>query len=118
MKATLSFRGRNWTAWYATDIPLPYGPWKFQGLPGLIMEMEDDTGAHVYKLASLNTDTSNQMIILTQETQKVQREEYLKKLRYMHKEGGISEVLKGYIVNGSSKPKKLKKHFYVPLELE
>lgn len=36
--ATCDFRGRQWTAWFAPDIPISDGPWKFGGLPGLIME--------------------------------------------------------------------------------
>ena len=38
-KATCHFRGRDYTAWYTMEIPVPYGPWKFQGLPGLILEV-------------------------------------------------------------------------------
>jgi len=41
-KATTKFRGRNYTAWYTPEIPLPYGPWKFNGLPGLILEVYDE----------------------------------------------------------------------------
>lgn len=40
--ATTTFRGRNYEAWFAADIPLSYGPWKFHGLPGLILEVADD----------------------------------------------------------------------------
>ncbi len=40
-KATTTFRGRNYTAWYITNIPIPFGPWKFHGLPGLILEVYD-----------------------------------------------------------------------------
>jgi len=41
-KAKVSFRGRNYTAWYNPEIPIKAGPWKFNGLPGLIYEIYDD----------------------------------------------------------------------------
>lgn len=47
IKATADFRGRTWTAWYTPDIPLPYGPWKLHGLPGLIMEAQDSTKTYI-----------------------------------------------------------------------
>lgn len=41
-KATTEFGGRKWTAWFSTDLPFPDGPYKFSGLPGLIVKIEDD----------------------------------------------------------------------------
>jgi GLPGLI family protein len=43
-KATMSFGGRNWTAWFAPEIKISDGPYKFLGLPGLILKLEDDKG--------------------------------------------------------------------------
>jgi GLPGLI family protein len=43
-KATTQFRGRNYTAWFTLDIPVQDGPWKFWGLPGLILDIQDDSG--------------------------------------------------------------------------
>jgi len=40
-KATTDFGGRTWTAWFSTDIPFQDGPYKFYGLPGLIVKIED-----------------------------------------------------------------------------
>ncbi len=41
--ATTNFRGRKYSAWYNPAIPVPTGPWKFSGLPGLIIEISDTT---------------------------------------------------------------------------
>lgn len=40
-KATTDFGGRQWTAWFCTDVPFQDGPYKFSGLPGLIVKVED-----------------------------------------------------------------------------
>lgn len=41
-KAETTFRGRKWIAYYTFDIPYRYGPWKFSGLPGLILKVIDE----------------------------------------------------------------------------
>ena len=43
-KAVGKWRGRTWTVWYSMDIPIDDGPWKLQGLPGLILHAEDAQG--------------------------------------------------------------------------
>ena len=40
-KAVTSFGGREWTAWFCPDIPVDGGPYKFCGLPGLILKVQD-----------------------------------------------------------------------------
>jgi GLPGLI family protein len=58
-KATCKFRGRNYTAWYILEVPLPFGPWKLQGLPGLILEAYDaDKEIYIY-FKSLEYPTNN-----------------------------------------------------------
>ncbi len=49
-KAEVSYKGRNWTAWYSAEIPLPYGPYKFSGLPGLIIKITDNKGDYDFEL--------------------------------------------------------------------
>jgi GLPGLI family protein len=45
-KATCHWRGRDYVAWFTSAIPLKSGPWKFGGLPGLIMKIYDTK--HLY----------------------------------------------------------------------
>lgn len=52
-KATTTFRGRNWTVWYCPQIPVVYGPWKFYGLPGLMMELTEDTNRFAFVLTEI-----------------------------------------------------------------
>lgn len=49
-KATTTFGGRNWTAWFNTEINLNDGPYKFRGLPGLIFEISDDRNNFSFSL--------------------------------------------------------------------
>jgi GLPGLI family protein len=42
--------GRKWIAWYAEDLPLDYGPYKFCGLPGLIVNIYDENAEYFFTL--------------------------------------------------------------------
>lgn len=50
-KATAVFGGRNWTAWFTPDINIPEGPYKFRGLPGLVLYVEDDKKDFIYSFS-------------------------------------------------------------------
>ena len=52
-QATADFRGRHWTAWFATDIPVSDGPWKLGGLPGLILEAYDKGHQYTFTVVGL-----------------------------------------------------------------
>jgi len=54
-KATCRFRGRDFIAWFAPSIPVKRGPWKFSGLPGLILKVQDKDGLYTFKAIGIET---------------------------------------------------------------
>ena len=53
-KAVGYFRGRTYTVWFTNQIPLPFGPWKLQGLPGLILEVKDAENEVYFKASKIS----------------------------------------------------------------
>jgi GLPGLI family protein len=54
-KAMGEFRGRIYEAWFAPDIPIPSGPFKLGGLPGLILEATSTDGVVKFTFVRLET---------------------------------------------------------------
>lgn len=52
-KAIAEFGGRKWTAWFNPEIPIPEGPYKFNGLPGLVVEVSDADENYRYSLKEI-----------------------------------------------------------------
>ena len=52
-KATCRFRGRDFTAWFTTEIPISNGPVKFGGLPGLILKIYDSEKLFIYECVKI-----------------------------------------------------------------
>ena len=53
--AEMVFRGHKWEAWFTTEIPLPYGPWKLHGLPGLILETKNESNRYHFVATKIST---------------------------------------------------------------
>ncbi|MEL4307226.1 GLPGLI family protein [Joostella sp. CR20] len=60
-KATLNYGGRNYEAWFSKEIPISEGPYKFNGLPGLIVFMKDEKEHYKYELIAVSSK-NNQSI--------------------------------------------------------
>ena len=52
-KATCRFRGRDFVAWFAIDVPIKGGPWKFGGLPGCILKVYDVQKIYVWEAVAI-----------------------------------------------------------------
>ncbi|RZK79204.1 MAG: GLPGLI family protein [Pedobacter sp.] len=81
-KATLKFRGRNYTAWFTPDVPVSDGPWKFSGLPGLILKVEDADQLYSFTLIGM-TQPKDPLPIVIEKTDylKITREDYNKQMK-------------------------------------
>ena len=54
-KAICHFRGRDYVAWFAPDIPVRQGPWKLGGLPGLILKAHDTDSLYTFEAVKVET---------------------------------------------------------------
>lgn len=52
--AETTFRGRIYNVWYTEKIPISFGPWKFNGLPGLILSATDSEGIYNWEAKTIN----------------------------------------------------------------
>ncbi|AZI21149.1 GLPGLI family protein [Chryseobacterium taklimakanense] len=63
--AFVNYGGRRYKTWYSLDISIPEGPYKFFGLPGLILKMKDTKGYYTFELSGFkNVSKENGLIML------------------------------------------------------
>lgn len=112
-QATSLFRGRKFTAWFSKKIPARYGPWKFGGLPGLILKVEDSD--HLYTFECVKIERKKKPI------QKYSYEKYQAKKRteILKLQRRINENFFQVVgVHNSSVPVSTLFTPYSPMELE
>lgn len=95
-KAETDFGGRKWTVWFTTDLPYQDGPYKFSGLPGLVVKAEDDKGDYSfdlmknYKIAEIPTLNQFGTVIKVKRADFVKQQEKFKTdpMSFMNQGGG------------------------------
>ncbi|MBQ8443140.1 MAG: GLPGLI family protein [Bacteroides sp.] len=80
-KATTTFRGRTYEVWYTDEIAVDNGPWKFQGLPGLILYVKDTERDYFFKCTALYKPTWYSPMTKRREVQKTTRKKFVKAKR-------------------------------------
>lgn len=89
-KASVKFRGRSYTAYYTEEIAVNYGPWKFNGLLGLIIQIEDSTGTYKWRAKSIQF-LSNELIKLDKVYERINK---FKKMSYKDFDYAVIQALK------------------------
>ena len=56
-RAETEYGGRKWIAWFTTEIPFQDGPYVFQGLPGLILEIKDENNNFLFTLTQIKKES-------------------------------------------------------------
>lgn len=130
-KAEVTFKGRNWIAWYSSEIPLPYGPYKFSGLPGLIVKITDDKGDFDFELVkSIPASKLKSKLITIKKsryTEAIETTQQKLKQAVRNADANAAAVLAGYgttiikgqeVVREREKIREENKKYENPIELE
>lgn len=119
-RASCSFRGREYAAWYTTEIPLSEGPYVFDGLPGLILEISDTQGHYLFTINGMTQVKGYDPIYLkTKNVVNTTREQTRKTIRnLMENPATITQSMNGRIEISAENLVKVKAKPYNPIELE
>lgn len=83
-KATVTYSGRKWIAWFTPEIPIQYGPYVFNGLPGLIVKLYDDKSNFTFLINSIDKQAVSIYKRLHDRTTKVTKQKYIKVEKDFH----------------------------------
>lgn len=67
-KALTTFGGREWVAWFTTEIPYSAGPYLFHGLPGLIVKISDTREHYNFELQNISNPEGFEFIEIPDKT--------------------------------------------------
>lgn len=98
IEATTSFRGREWYAYFAPEIPIKEGPWKLRNLPGLILKAYDKKGHYIYEAKEIDFNPQK-TVDYYNDRQRIQIKDRIKGLKYQRKvlnEDLVSKVAGSY----------------------
>lgn len=121
-KAMTSFRGRTYEAWFTPQIPIKEGPYKFAGLPGLILKITDTQNHYSYAcIAIQNPKKKTPIAFWKWDTQKTNREKLNSMIKRMYQQPADFAISIGtklrYPGKSETEVKKIS-YPYNPIELE
>lgn len=78
LMATTTYGGRDYVAWFAPDVPISDGPYKFCGLPGLIVRIADTENEHIFELQGARYGVNQPMYVSKLTRQRVTPRDYVR----------------------------------------
>ena len=116
-KAICQFKGRIYEAWFTSSINVSDGPWKFTGLPGLILKVIESRGHFIFECKSIEK-VENEISYTNSKAQKVSKEQILdlKKQYIDNPIPFMSDGKTGFTLDTTT-PSTLPKRTYNPMEL-
>lgn len=79
-KAVAQYKGRVWEAWFSKEYPISDGPYKFNGLPGLVVRIKDMDNHHVFNMIQVKKVNSI-FSFVPKNNKKMSDQEYRKLLK-------------------------------------
>lgn len=116
-KATVKYRGREFIAWYTMEVPINNGPYVFEGLPGLILEIEDSQNKYHFIAVGIDKKPMDIYLRNDKEILRISRAKFREVEKTYHDNPG---AFHGKAVNEDGSPMvvKSKPLLYDPFELE
>lgn len=82
LMGTTVYHGRKWTAWFTPEIPVQNGPWKLDGLPGLILQASAEGGQYSFMATGIQESARPIVpVYLASDYEQTERIGYLKSKR-------------------------------------
>ena len=102
-KASTEFAGRKWIAWFSTELPFQDGPYKFYGLPGLIVKLEDAAKTHQFELVGVSKYTSptEKVSPFGQPNKEIEINQKQYKKMYLEERNDPAKTIKQALSNGA-----------------
>lgn len=124
-KAVCHFKGRDYEAWFTPEIPRSEGPWKLQGLPGLILRAKDSKEHYIFDCIGITQNKTDDTIQYSDHGHEPVSRKNLNKLQERFAADPVGYIastnphVKVTIMDNSGRPTKNPKDTpYNPIELE